>query len=47
MVKCSPEFQYFTVFLKNSNLISKIRRSKVTNYAALNIILCFVCSKES
>ena len=25
----------FTVFLKNRNFISKIRRSKVTDYAAL------------
>ena len=35
MVKCLPEFEYFTVFLKNRNFISKIRRSKVTDYAAL------------
>ena len=35
MVKCLPEFEYFTVFLKNRNLISKIRISKVTDYAAL------------
>ena len=35
MVKCLPEFEYFTVFLKNRNVISKIRRSKVTDYAAL------------
>ena len=35
MVKCLPEFEYFTVFLKNRNFISKIRRSKVTVYAAL------------
>ena len=35
MVKCSPEFEYFTVFLKDRNFISKIRRSKVTDYAAL------------
>ena len=26
----------FTVLLKNKNIISKIRRSKVTDYAALN-----------
>ena len=26
----------FTVFLKNNNIIFKIRRSKVTDYAALN-----------
>ena len=36
MVKCIPEFEYFTVFLKNKNIISKIRRSKVTDYATLN-----------
>ena len=35
MGKCLPEFEYFTVFLKNRNFISKIRRSKVTDYAAL------------
>ena len=35
MVKCLPEFEYFTVFLKNINFISKIRISKVTDYAAL------------
>ena len=37
MVKCLPEFEFFTVFLKNRNIISKIRRSKVTDYAALII----------
>ena len=36
MVKCLPEFEYFTAFLKNKNIIFKIRRSKVTEYAALN-----------
>ena len=36
MVKGLPEFEYFAVFLKNRNFISKIRRSKVTDYAALN-----------
>ena len=35
MVKCLPEIEYFTVFLNNRNLISKIRRSKVTDYEAL------------
>ena len=42
MVKCLPEFEYFTVFLKNRNFISKIRISKVTDYAALTdfAILC-------
>ena len=33
MVKCLPEFEYF---LKNKNIIFKIRRSKVTDYAALS-----------
>ena len=37
MVKCLPEFEYFTVFLKNRNFISKIKRSKVTDYAALKV----------
>ena len=37
MVKCLPEFEYFTVLLKNRSFISKIRRSKVTDYAALTI----------
>ena len=36
MVKCLPEFEYFTVFLKNRNFISDIRISKVTDYAALS-----------
>ena len=37
MVKCLPEFElFFTVFLKNKNIIFKIRRSKVTDYAALS-----------
>ena len=36
MVKCLPEFKFFfTVLLKNRNFISKIRRSKITDYAAL------------
>ena len=35
MVKCLHEFEYFTAFLKNKNIIFKIRRSKVTDYAAL------------
>ena len=37
MVKCLPEFEYFTVFLRNRNFISKIRRSKVTDNAALKV----------
>ena len=36
MVKFLPVFEYFTVFLKNKNITFKIRRSKVTDYAALN-----------
>ena len=39
MVKYLPEFEYFTVFLKNRNYISKIRISKVTDYAALTLYL--------
>ena len=38
-VKCLPEFEYFTVLLKNRNIISKIKRSKVTDYAVLNAAL--------
>ena len=34
MVKCFPELKYFTLFLKYRSLISKIRRSKVTDYVA-------------
>ena len=30
-------FSFFTVFLKNRNISSKIKRSKVTEYAALTI----------
>ena len=37
MVKCLPVFEYFTVFLKNKNIISKIRRSKFTDYATLTL----------
>ena len=29
-------FTYFTVFLKNRNIIFKMKISKVTDYAALN-----------
>ena len=35
MVNFYLNFGIFTVFLKNRNFISKIRRSKVTDYAAL------------
>ena len=31
-----PEFYFFTVFLKNRKISSKIKRLKVTDYAALN-----------
>ena len=34
MVKCLPEFEYFYCNC-NRNFISKIRRSEVTDYAAL------------
>ena len=37
MVKCLPEFEYFYSVLKNKNIIFKIRRSKVTDYAALTV----------
>ena len=30
-------FSYFTVFLKNRNISFKIKRSKVTDYAALSL----------
>ena len=36
MVKYLPDLSIFTVFLKTRKFISKIRRSKVTDYAALN-----------
>ena len=39
MVKCLPEFEYFTVLLKKKNIIFKIRRSKVTDYAALKLLI--------
>ena len=32
---------FFTVFLKNRNINSKIKRSKVTDYAALRRLKCF------
>ena len=35
MVKCLPENEYFYCDLENKNIIFKIRRSKVTDYAAL------------
>ena len=42
MVKCMPDF--FIVVLKKRNIISKIKRSKVTDYAALTPNLSF-CQK--
>ena len=42
MVKCLPEFEYFYCVLKNKNIIFKIRRSKVTDYVALNYHDCTV-----
>ena len=44
MVKCLPEYEYFTVFLKKKqkNIVFKIRRSKTTDYAALNKIVYFL-----
>ena len=38
MVKCLPEFEYFYCVLENKNIIFKIRRSKVTDYAALSYV---------
>ena len=39
MVKRYLNLSIFTVFLKDRNIISKIRRSKVTDYAALTTYL--------
>ena len=39
MVKVYLNLGIFTVFLKNRNFISKIKRSKVTDYAALKFCL--------
>ena len=36
LVKCMPEF-FFTEFLKNRKISSKIKRSNVTDYAALKL----------
>ena len=40
MVKVYHNLSIFAVFLKNRNIISKIRRSKVTDYAVLILIKC-------
>ena len=44
MVKCLPEFDCFNVFLKIETLFSKIRISKVTDYATLNAGLLFTAN---
>ena len=46
MVKFLPEFEYFTVFLKNRNFIFKIRISKVTDYAVLMIYLIDITNND-
>ena len=38
MVNVYLNLSIFTVFLKNKNIIFKIRRSKVTDYAALSTL---------
>ena len=38
-------FSFFTVDLKNRNISSKIKRSKVTDYAALSVHVMEVVSK--
>ena len=49
MVKMFAWIEFSTVFLKNRNFISKIRISKVTDYAALrNVFLRrFFCTPNS
>ena len=37
--KCIPQFCFFVVYLKNRSIISKIKRSKVTDYAALTEVM--------
>ena len=39
MVKCLPEFKYFYCTLEKKKISSKIRRSKVTDYAALTLVM--------
>ena len=34
------------MFLKNKNIIFKIRRSKVTDYAALNNFVCILAANK-
>ena len=40
-------FSIFTVFLKNRNIISKMKRSKVTDYAALKEGMCSAHGMET
>ena len=40
-------FSFFTVFLKNRNISSKIKRSKVTDYAGLNVSLAIFMDNPS
>ena len=48
LVKCIPEFYFFTLFLKNRNISSKIKRSKVTDYEALREhLLCDISGERS
>ena len=46
MVNVYLKLSIFTVFLKNKNIIFKIRRSKVTDYAALNYYQPIVNSNQ-
>ena len=46
LVKCIPEFQFFYCVLEKKNISSKIKRSKVTDYAALrgmHIVTFYQC----
>ena len=44
MINVYLNLNIFTVFLKNKDIIFKIRRSKVTDYAALTAIYLYTCS---
>ena len=46
MVKCYLNLSIFTVFLKNQNFISKMRISKVTDYAALSRAIQYLHNVE-
>ena len=39
LLKYIPEFYFFAVFLKNKHIFFKIKKSKVTDYAALILII--------